>query len=74
MPKDDQTEAFFTQELILLTIPQVMNILGVGRTRLYELIKREKLPVVRIGPGAVRIKLDSLQNWIQDRERMGWSD
>jgi excisionase family DNA binding protein len=71
MPKSEQTDVSLPPNMVLLTIPQVMSILGIGRTRLYELIKREHLPVVRIGPGNVRVKLDSLQEWIQAREQKG---
>lgn len=69
MSKSEHTNISLPPNMVLLTIPQVMSILGVGRTRLYELIKREHLPVVRIGPGNVRVKFDSLQEWIQAREQ-----
>ncbi|HVU70429.1 MAG TPA: helix-turn-helix domain-containing protein [Ktedonobacteraceae bacterium] len=69
MRKNEETTVPLPTNMVLLTIPQAMTILGIGRTRIYELIKREHLPVVKIGPGAVRIKLDSLQEWIQARER-----
>lgn len=71
MSKNKQSDKALPKNITLLTIPQVMSILGVGRTRIYELIKREHLPVVRIGPGSVRVKLDSLQEWIQKREQGG---
>ena len=71
MHQKEQIENDLPPSMVLLTIPQVMSILGVGRTRLYELIKGEHLPVVRIGPGSVRIKFDSLQEWIKGREQKG---
>jgi len=74
MSGNEQTNNTLPENITLLTIPQVMGILGVGRTRIYELIKGEHLPVVRIGPGAVRVKLDSLQEWIEEREQKEISD
>lgn len=71
MAKNDKNDDSLPLNIVLLTIPQVMSILGVGRTRIYELIKGEHLPIVRIGPGAVRVKLDSLQEWIEEREQKG---
>jgi excisionase family DNA binding protein len=54
----------------LLTIPQVCQILGLGRTKVYYLIKGEGLPVVRFGR-AVRVSADSLERWLQEREQRG---
>jgi excisionase family DNA binding protein len=43
---------------LLLKIPQVAQLLGIGRTKVYDLI-REGLPVVRLGR-ALRISSTSL--------------
>ena len=52
---------------LLLTIPQVCKALGLGKTKVYELIQSEGLPVVRFGK-AVRVSPDSLQRWLARRE------
>jgi excisionase family DNA binding protein len=39
-----------------------------SRTKVYELIATEGLPVVRFGR-AVRVSLKSLQQWVEQRER-----
>ena len=39
---------------LLLRIPEVMTMLGLGRTKIYELIGSGDLPVIRVGK-AVRI-------------------
>lgn len=52
---------------LLLTIPQVCETLGLGKTKVYELIATEGLPVVRFGK-AVRVSPDSLQRWLVRRE------
>ncbi len=54
-------------EPLLMTIPQVMKTLGLGRTKIYHLIDKEGLPVLRFGR-AVRISYTSLQEWIKQRE------
>lgn len=54
--------------LLLLSIPQVAKTLGLGRTKVYELIATEGLPVVRFGR-AVRVSVASLQQWIEQREK-----
>ncbi len=53
---------------LLLTIPDVARRLGLGRTKVYELIATEGLPVVRFGR-AVRVSASSLQQWIERREQ-----
>lgn len=57
---------------LLLNVSQVSVKLGLGRTKVYELIKQEGLPVVRFGR-AVRVSAVSLQQWIERRERQGIS-
>ena len=54
-------------EPLLLTIPQVMKLLGLGRTKIYQLIDKEGFPVIRFGR-AVRVSSTSLQEWLKRRE------
>jgi excisionase family DNA binding protein len=54
-------------EPLLLTIPQVMKTLRLGRTMIYRLIDKEGLPVLHFGR-AVRVSSASLQEWIKQRE------
>ena len=53
---------------LLLNIPQVATMLCLSRTKVYELIAIEGLPVVRFGR-AVRVSRISLQQWVERRER-----
>ncbi len=53
---------------LLLNIPQVMKLLNLSRSKVYKLIKVEKLPVVRFGR-SVRISPTSLQQWLVEREQ-----
>ena len=54
-------------EPLLLTIPQVMKTLRLGRTMIYQLIDKEGLPVLHF-VRAVRVSYASLQEWIKQRE------
>ena len=51
-------------EPLLLTIPQVMGCLGLGRNKVYELIQKKRLPVKRFGR-AVRVSYSDLQKWVE---------
>lgn len=57
-----------TPQPLLLDIPQVCKMLGLGRTKIYALIKGEGLPVVRFGR-AVRVSPASLEQWLAQREQ-----
>ncbi|MGK2858192.1 MAG: helix-turn-helix transcriptional regulator [Thermoanaerobaculia bacterium] len=47
----------------LLRPKEVMEVIGLGRSKLYELMSAGELPVVRIGR-AVRIPADAIDEWI----------
>ena len=63
-----ETTRNVTSSPLLLTIPDVARRLGLGRTKVYELIATEGLPVVRFGR-AVRVSVNSLQRWVEQREK-----
>ncbi len=51
---------------LLLNMKQVSKVLCLGKTKIYELIEKEGLPVERFGK-AVRFSYNDLQQWIVDR-------
>lgn len=53
---------------LLLRIPEVMTMLGLGRTKIYQLIATGELPVVRVGR-AVRISRAALDKWVEERQQ-----
>ena len=53
---------------LLWTIPQVAKALSLGRTKVYELIYKEGLPVQKFGR-ATRISPVELRRWLQQRQR-----
>jgi putative molybdopterin biosynthesis protein len=54
----------------LLRPVEVQRLLRVGRSKVYEMIARGELPVVRIGR-VVRIPRRELEQWIAERAT-GW--
>lgn len=57
---------------LLLNVAQAEQMLGLGRSKIYELIANEGLPVVRFGR-AIRVPYASLQDWIKQREEQNTS-
>ena len=61
-----------TPQRLLLRIPEAADTIGIGRTKIYELIATGELPTIRIGR-AVRISVTTLQKWVEEREQQGVS-
>lgn len=55
-----------TVDPLLLTIPQVSAMLGLGHSKIYDLIRQEGLPTVKFG-SAVRVPAEELKAWIKQR-------
>jgi len=51
------------EEELLLRISAASQKLSVSRSKLYELIKKDQVPWVRIG-GSLRIPVQALRTWI----------
>lgn len=62
--QQDETTPF----QLLLTIPQVAKALNLGRTKVYELIWKEHLPVQKFGR-AIRVSKEDLQHWLEERNK-----
>ena len=64
-PQPAESEGF----PVLLRPVEVAGILGIGRTKVFTMIARNELPVLRIGK-AVRIPKDLLEDWLRDQVTM----
>ena len=53
-------------EPLLLTIPQVAAMLGLGRSKVYDLIREEGLPTAKFGT-AIRVPAEELKQWVKQR-------
>ena len=51
----------------LLTITQVATLLCGHRTTVYDLIKHDGLPVMKLGTRSTRVDTFKLQQWINER-------
>lgn len=49
---------------LLITVEDAAKLLKIGKTKMYELIRNEGLPVVRFGK-TVRIDVNDLQAWLE---------
>jgi excisionase family DNA binding protein len=52
----------------MLTIPEVAAVLKISRTKVYDLIKNEGLPVAQFGD-LKRVPIAKLEKWLADREQ-----
>ncbi len=55
-------------EVELLTTPQVLELLQIGRTKLWELVRGEAFPAYRIGEGrnsGLRYRRDDVLKWLE---------
>jgi excisionase family DNA binding protein len=49
----------------LMKINEVAAILGLGRSKTYELVASGTIPSVRLGPRVVRVPQDALDAWLR---------
>ncbi len=52
-----------------LTTPQVLELLQIGRTKLWELVRGEAFPAYRIGGGrnsGLRYRREDVLEWLED--------
>ncbi|HJT55259.1 MAG TPA: helix-turn-helix domain-containing protein [Ktedonobacteraceae bacterium] len=61
-----------SSQRLLLRVPEVAKSLGLGRTKVYELIATGELPVIRVGR-AVRVSVTALQKWVDERDKQSLS-
>ncbi len=54
-------------EALLLNITEVSKALRLSRTKVYQLIASDGLPIIRFGK-SVRVSVWSLQDWIKQKE------
>lgn len=50
-------------EKLLLRIPEAAELVGLGRSKIYELIREGEIPIIRIGR-SLRIPAAELRLWV----------
>jgi excisionase family DNA binding protein len=53
-----------------MTVPEAAELLGLPRTRTYELIQRGELPAVRIGERSIRVNRQELERFLLESRRI----
>jgi excisionase family DNA binding protein len=51
---------------LLLRPTEAAEVLGLGRSKVYEMLGRGELPQVRVG-GSVRVPIEALREWVLAR-------
>lgn len=51
------------------TVPEIQDILGIGKNSAYSLVKSGAFRTVRIG-GSIRISKKSFDNWLDEKSQM----
>jgi excisionase family DNA binding protein len=57
-----------TMNKLLLKPAEAAELLGVGRSTLYELLSRGDVPSVRLGR-SIRVPFDALRNWVAQQSK-----
>ena len=55
---------------MLLRPPEVAEVLGIGRSKVYELLAQGTLPLVRVGR-SIRVPAVELRRWVEEEIRKG---
>lgn len=63
---DAQKEVRNAMQAELLRAEEVAEVLGIGRSKVFEMLRTGELPVVRMGR-AVRVPKGALAKWIESR-------
>ncbi len=74
VPADDETsvKVVLVMQPLLLTVPQVAQVLNFSRSKVYELINADNLPVLRFGR-SVRVRVSALERWLDLQEEQSTS-
>jgi excisionase family DNA binding protein len=59
-----------TTEKEWLKVPEAAELLGLPKTRAYELIQRGELPAVRIGERSIRVNRQELERFLLETRRV----
>jgi excisionase family DNA binding protein len=52
---------------IVLTANEIMEILGIGRRKAYQLMNQEGFPCIKIGPKLKRVERDAFFAWMSQQ-------
>lgn len=59
------------KQKLTYSVPEAAEVVGVSRSKMYEIIRIEGFPILRWG-GCLRIPVDKLKEWIDSESEKGW--
>ncbi len=65
---EEVSEPVYKRSLQLLSVPEVGELLGMGRSWVYQQIRSGEIPSVQLG-GSVKVKREDLEEYIQNHRR-----
>lgn len=63
-------EAISRQKLTY-SVPEAAKILGVSASKMYEVVKIDGFPTIKIG-GRLLVSAKGLEHWIDEQSQRGW--
>lgn len=54
------------------TVPEAAEAIGISESQMYQVIRIEGFPVMRLGKKALRIPKDKFWEWVDKRAEEGW--
>jgi excisionase family DNA binding protein len=65
---EEVSESVYKRSLQLFSVPEVGELLGMGRSWVYQQIKSGQMPSVKLG-GSVKVRREDLEEYIQSHRR-----
>lgn len=56
---------------MVYSVPEAADILGVSRSRMYQLVKIQGFPTVQIGRRLL-VSAKGLERWVEEQAEKGW--
>ena len=53
------------------SVPEAAKILGVSASKMYEVVKTDGFPTIKIG-GRLLVSAKGLERWIDEQSQRGW--
>lgn len=63
-------EAISRQKLTY-SVPEAAKILGVSASKMYEVVKSDGFPTIKIG-GRLLVSARGLERWVDEQSQRGW--
>lgn len=60
------------QEKLTLSVPEAAALIGVSPAHMYELVKTENFPAIKIGR-RILVHAKRLETWLDEMAEKGWS-